>query len=229
MDFCVDDLYIFISNPRQQRNITQWCASAQGTHTHPLNAFLYIYLILTTLWDEITFRQLKRPVVRRCKFWKDTLFLKCLWRRRPSHFRFLEHKTSFWEWELNCKIYQPHLEEFSSLYIFPFSVTIVADIYIYIHAYLCIVYYQTMPFTMPIVQQCQKCVLFLSWATSLRHDHKMCKIGITCMHKGHCSNRTTWSFLHGIRGFEYVNMALIKNDLTYIGEGWSSKDPKIST
>ena len=94
---------------------------------------------------------------------------------------------------------------------------------------LCIVYYQTMPFTMPIVQQCQKCVLFLSWATSLRHDHKMCKIGITCMHKGHCSNRTTWSFLHGIRGFEYVNMALIKNDLTYIGEGWSSKDPKIST
>ena len=37
----------------------------------------------------------------------------------------------------------------------------------------------------------------------------MWKIGIACMHKGHCSNKATWPFLDGIRGIELQKMALI--------------------
>ena len=49
----------------------------------------------------------------------------------------------------------------------------------------CIVYNQTMPFTMPIVQQCQMCALFLPPTTSLSQDKKM---ALYELHKWHCTH-----------------------------------------
>ena len=55
-----------------------------------------------------------------------------------------------------------------------------------------IVYNQTMPFTMPIVQQCQICALFLPPTTSLRQDQKWhcidCINGIACINGIVCLN-----------------------------------------
>ena len=60
-----------------------------------------------------------------------------------------------------------------------------------------IVYYQTMPFPMPIVQQCRICALFLPPNTSLCQTQNMCKIGVACLHKRHCSNKAMRTFFDG--------------------------------
>ena len=90
--------------------------------------------------------------------------------------------------------------------------------------YVCIVYYQTMPFPMPILQQCQMCALFLPSTTSPCQDQYMCKIGIACLHKRHCSNNANnahyatiwilaylalWYYLWGNADFTNANCATI--------------------
>ena len=49
---------------------------------------------------------------------------------------------------------------------------------------LSIVYNQTMPFTMPIVQQCQMCDLFLPSTTSLCQDQISAKLALHACIKG---------------------------------------------